>query len=219
MHKYATARGVKIVGDMPIYVGGNSADVWANAGLFELGPDRVPAKVSGVPPDAFSATGQLWGSPLYDWPAHEREGFAWWRRRVRMALTLSDEVRIDHFRGFAGYWSVAATEETAMVGEWRVGPGTRLFDALREEIGSVPILAEDLGVITPDVHELRNAIGAPGMVVLQFAWGGGPTNTHLPHNHYENCFAYPGTHDNGERRGGRAGGGKGRRGKGPAGRT
>jgi 4-alpha-glucanotransferase len=193
---YANARGVGLVGDMPIYVGGQSADVWAHRHLFELQADGKPALVSGVPPDAFSATGQLWGSPLYDWKAHKAEGFAWWRQRIARSMQLYDETRIDHFRAFAGYWAVAADAETAMVGTWKKGPGAELFEALEAALGEVPILAEDLGVITPDVVALREAIGAPGMVVLQFAWGGGPTNTHLPHNIYENCFVYPGTHDN-----------------------
>ncbi|PSC73026.1 4-alpha-glucanotransferase chloroplastic amyloplastic [Micractinium conductrix] len=193
---YANSKGVGLVGDMPIYVGGQSADVWANRDLFELQPDGTPALVSGVPPDAFSATGQLWGSPLYDWQAHAKEGFAWWRQRMARHMQLYDETRIDHFRAFAGYWAVAADAETAMVGTWKKGPGVELFQALEDDLGSVPILAEDLGVITSDVIALRKAIDAPGMVVLQFAWGGGSTNTHLPHNIYENCFVYPGTHDN-----------------------
>lgn len=194
---YANARGIKIIGDMPIYVGGQSADVWANRHLFELNEETcAPEDVSGVPPDAFSATGQLWGSPLYRWPAHEAEGYKWWANRLGRALQLYDETRIDHFRAFAGYWSVAADEETAMNGHWREGPGIGLFEALSAQLGEVPILAEDLGVITKDVVQLRERIGAPGMVVLQFAWGGGTNNVHLPHMHYQNSFCYPGTHDN-----------------------
>jgi len=193
---YANERGVSLVGDMPIYVGGQSADVWANRRLFELTPDGAPALVSGVPPDAFSSTGQLWGSPLYDWPAHAKERFAWWVQRFRRSLVLYDETRVDHFRAFAGYWAVEAWRETAMVGAWKRGPGAALFVALEAVFGHVPILAEDLGVITPDVTALRHAIGAPGMLVLQFAWGGGPTNTHLLHNATANSFVYPGTHDN-----------------------
>lgn len=194
---YANGKGIKIVGDMPIYVGGHSADVWSNQGLFELDPKTgVPALVSGVPPDAFSETGQLWGSPLYKWSAHKNERYAWWCQRMGRALKLYDETRIDHFRGFAGYWSVDGKAETAMGGHWVKGPGVELFDAMKAKLGSVPILAEDLGVITTDVVQLREAIGAPGMVVLQFAWGGGPANVHLPHQHYPNCFCYSGTHDN-----------------------
>lgn len=193
---YADSKSVKVVGDMPIYVGGQSADVWAHQELFELTPSGAPANVSGVPPDAFSETGQLWGSPLYDWPAHEREGYRWWAQRLGRSFQLYDETRIDHFRGFAGYWSVDAKAETAMGGAWKKGPGLGLFKSLSNQLGDVPIIAEDLGVITTDVNELRKAIGAPGMVVLQFAWGSGATNTHIPHNHYENSVCYPGTHDN-----------------------
>ncbi|CAG9466025.1 unnamed protein product [Pedinophyceae sp. YPF-701] len=196
LRAYANEHGVSIIGDIPIYVGGHSADVWASQHLFELSADAKPLLVSGVPPDAFSDTGQLWGSPLFDWAAHEKEDFQWWTRRMRRAMALHDEVRIDHFRGFTGYWAVEATEETAMVGVWKRGPGSKLFQALERHLGKVPILAEDLGVITPDVHELRKEIDAPGMVVLQFAWGSDARNTHLPHNHYEDSFAYPGTHDN-----------------------
>jgi 4-alpha-glucanotransferase len=193
---YANSLGISVGGDMPIYVGGQSADVWAYQHLFELTEDRKPALVSGVPPDAFSATGQLWGSPLYDWKAHAAEGYGWWIQRFQRSLSLYDETRVDHFRAFAGYWAVDADEETAMNGKWKRGPGVGLFDALEAALGEIPILAEDLGVITPDVVELREEILAPGMCVLQFAWGGGPSNTHLPHNVYENCFVYPGTHDN-----------------------
>lgn len=153
---YANSRGVGIVGDMPIYVGGMSADVWANPGLFELDAKTLaPRAVSGVPPDAFSATGQLWGSPLYRWPAHAKEGYAWWASRMARHMQLFDETRVDHFRAFAGYWSVDARATTAMGGEWRKGPGKALFDALEKKLGKVPILAEDLGVITTDVVDLR----------------------------------------------------------------
>lgn len=196
VRSYANQRGVKLIGDMPIYVGGQSADVWANRKLFELTETGAPAYVSGVPPDAFSSTGQLWGSPLYAWPAHAAEGFQWWVQRFKRSMVLYDETRVDHFRAFAGFWAVEATQETAMVGTWRRGPGAALFAALEAALGEVPILAEDLGVITADVIALRDAINAPGMLVLQFAWGGGPTNTHLLHNARENCFVYPGTHDN-----------------------
>lgn len=193
---YANENGIALVGDMPIYVGGHSADVWANRGLWELREDGTPAQVSGVPPDAFSKTGQLWGSPLYHWPSHEEEGYRWWAQRLGRALQLYDELRIDHFRGFAGYWAVDADQETAMVGTWRAGPGKSLFDSLKEQLGGFNIIAEDLGVITQDVVDLREAIEAPGMAVLQFAWGGSASNPHLSHNHYENCVVYPATHDN-----------------------
>lgn len=194
--EYANGKGIKIIGDMPIYVGGHSADVWANQNLFELSETGKPSIVSGVPPDAFSSTGQLWGTPLYAWEAHKKEEFSWWAQRLGRALELFDETRIDHFRGFAGYWAVDSSEETAINGVWKKGPGMSLFESLRKKIGDVPVIAEDLGVITPDVHELRKSIGAPGMVVLQFAFGSRPDNTHLTHMHYENSVVYPGTHDN-----------------------
>ncbi|KAJ9509665.1 hypothetical protein QJQ45_011343 [Haematococcus lacustris] len=196
LRAYANGKRIKIIGDMPIYVGGHSSDVWANQRLFELSATGFPENVSGVPPDAFSETGQLWGSPLYKWSEHRKEEYAWWSQRLGRALELYDETRIDHFRGFAGYWSVDAKAETAMGGCWKKGPGLELFTAMKAKLGKVPILAEDLGVITTDVVQLREAIGAPGMVVMQFAWGGGPSNVHMPHMHYDNCFVYPGTHDN-----------------------
>ena len=196
---YANSKGVSLVGDMPIYVGGQSADVWANQGLFLLGGDCKPSAVAGVPPDAFSADGQLWGNPLYDWPAHEAEGYKWWAGRLGRALELHDEVRIDHFRAFAAYWSVPAGAETAKSGSWMVGPGVKFFEGIKKTLGGAPIVAEDLGVITADVVDLREAIEAPGMVVLQFAgWGSDSMgrSPHAVHNHYENSFCYPGTHDN-----------------------
>lgn len=152
--------------------------------------------MSGVPPDAFSKTGQLWGNPLYDWQAMKEDGYSWWVQRLTRAFQLYDETRIDHFRGFAGYWSVDSGQETAMIGKWLAGPGEDLFKALEGALGETKIMAEDLGVITEDVVDLREAIGAPGMLVLQFGFDGNPKNPHLPHNHYENCFIYPGTHDN-----------------------
>lgn len=194
--EYANSKGVLVVGDMPIYVGGHSADVWANQGLFELSDTGAPGRVSGVPPDAFSDDGQLWGSPLYKWDAHRSERYKWWTARLARALELYDETRIDHFRAFAGYWAVDATAKTAVDGAWLKGPGKELFDAVEKGLGRLPLLAEDLGVITDDVTALRLAIGAPGMVVLQFAWGGGPGNVHLPHMHTESSFVYTGTHDN-----------------------
>lgn len=205
----ASSLGVSIVGDAPIYVGAHSADVWASPQLFELDPDSYePARVSGVPPDAFSETGQLWGSPLYRWTEHERTGYAWWRDRLARCAALYDETRIDHFRAFAGYWAVDAAAETAMGGEWLKGPGAgpllaRARGSASEdaEDASSPrpalsILAEDLGVITPDVVALRRSLGAPGMSVLQFAFGGGADNIYLPHNIREDSFVYSGTHDN-----------------------
>jgi len=194
--KYASEKGVKILGDMPIYVGGHSADVWANRQLFTLNEEGLSALVSGVPPDAFSEDGQLWGSPLYDWEAHAAEDFGWWTRRMQRAQRLYHETRIDHFRGLAGYWAVDAASDTAKSGSWKVGPGIALFDALKKNLGYITIIAEDLGVITPDVVELREAIQAPGMLVLQFAFDGDGLNLHRPHNHYANSIVYPGTHDN-----------------------
>lgn len=197
LHSYATANGIKIVGDMPIYVGGHSADVWANRSQFMLDPETgVPTFVSGVPPDAFSATGQLWGSPLYNWVEMEKDGYKWWAQRMRRAFDLYDEFRIDHFRGLAGYWSIPAEATTAMEGIWLMGPRLGFFDAIKKAVGKIDIIAEDLGVITTDVVNLRKQIEAPGMAVLQFAFGGGSTNPHLPHNHEVNQVVYPGTHDN-----------------------
>jgi len=197
LKKYANDRGISLVGDMPIYVGGHSADVWANQNLFMLNADdKKPSAVAGVPPDAFSEDGQLWGNPLFDWNEHARTGYAWWAQRLKRTLELHDEVRIDHFRAFAAYWQVEAGAATAKNGRWMVGPGKDLFDKLMPTLGDAKIVAEDLGVITADVVELREACGMPGMVVLQFAWGGDGRNPHLLHNHYENSFCYPGTHDN-----------------------
>lgn len=197
LHKYANGKGIRIVGDMPIYVGGHSADVWANRSQFELDKTTgVPLLVSGVPPDAFSATGQLWGSPLYDWKAMAKDGYSWWIMRMQRAFDLYDEFRIDHFRGLAGYWAISADSKTAMVGTWKMGPREELFDAVKRAVGKIDIIAEDLGVITGDVVQLRKAIGAPGMAVLQFAFGGGASNPYLLHNHEVDQAVYPGTHDN-----------------------
>ena len=198
---YARERGVAIIGDLPIYCASHSADVWVNPGLFELDERLEPAVVAGVPPDYFSATGQLWGNPLYRWSAHAEEHYAWWIARMRSALRHADVVRIDHFRGFAGYWEVPATAATAIDGQWRPGPGIALFDAMRAALGELPIIAEDLGTITDDVIALRDDLGLPGMAVLQFAFGGGPDNAYLPHNLQRNCVIYTGTHDNDTSRG------------------
>ncbi|KAE9608740.1 hypothetical protein Lal_00020610 [Lupinus albus] len=196
VRNYAQSRGVSIMGDMPIYVGYHSADVWANKNQFLLNRKGFPLLVSGVPPDAFSDTGQLWGSPLYDWNAMEKEGYSWWIRRLRRAQDLYDEFRIDHFRGFAGFWAVPYEAKVAMVGKWKVGPGLSFFDAIFRAIGRINIIAEDLGVITEDVVQLRKSIGAPGMAVLQFGFGGDAGNPHLPHNQECNQVVYTGTHDN-----------------------
>ncbi len=196
LRAYANARGVRIVGDAPIFVGRHSADVWAHQSLFELGGDGRPTVVAGVPPDYFSATGQRWGNPLYRWDAHAAEGFGWWQRRLRALLAQVDVVRIDHFRGFAGYWAIPADEPTAMHGHWRPGPGAALFEALQCALGPLPVIAEDLGLITPDVPALRRQFGLPGMRVLQFAFGGDAANPFLPHHHTPDSVVYPGTHDN-----------------------
>ncbi|KAL9245702.1 hypothetical protein vseg_019322 [Gypsophila vaccaria] len=196
VQNYARLKGIKIMGDMPIYVGYHSADVWANRKLFLLNKKGFPLLVSGVPPDAFSETGQLWNSPLYDWKAMENDKFSWWVRRIRRAVDLYDDFRIDHFRGLAGFWAVPSEAKIATLGQWKAGPGKSLFDAIFEAVGKIDIIAEDLGVITEDVVQLRKSIGAPGMAVLQFGFGSDADNPHLPHNHEENQVVYTGTHDN-----------------------
>jgi 4-alpha-glucanotransferase len=193
---YANEKGIKIIGDVPIFVAHNSADVWANPILFKLNEDGSPRLVAGVPPDYFSKTGQLWGNPIYHWRNLQATGFHWWVERMRATLRTVDIVRIDHFRGFAACWEVPAEHKTAEHGEWVPAPGRELFRALRAELGDPPIIAEDLGTITPDVHELRDELGLPGMRVLQFAFGGTSDNTHLPHNYIHNTVVYTGTHDN-----------------------
>jgi 4-alpha-glucanotransferase len=197
LKKYANERGVRVVGDMPIFVAHNSADVWSRPELFKLKEDGSPSVVAGVPPDAFSTTGQLWGNPIYDWERMRADGFAWWVARVRETLKIVDVVRLDHFRGFAAYWEVPAEHETAEHGRWVEAPGREVFGAMKRAVGEdLPIVAEDLGTITPDVHQLRDEFGFPGMRVLQFAFGGDPHDTHLPHEYVHNTVAYTGTHDN-----------------------
>ncbi len=195
---YANERRIRIIGDIPIFVAYDSADVWANPELFYLDEQGQLIVVAGVPPDYFSQTGQLWGNPLYRWQALAETGYAWWIERFRASLTLVDVVRVDHFRGFAAYWEVPAEEDTAINGRWVRGPGADLFKAVEEALGELPILAEDLGVITPDVIALRDRFGFPGMNVLQFAWGESKAseNRFLPHNHEHNSVVYTGTHDN-----------------------
>ncbi|XP_002978989.2 4-alpha-glucanotransferase DPE1, chloroplastic/amyloplastic [Selaginella moellendorffii] len=198
LHTYANERGIKIIGDMPIYVGGHSADVWVHRTQFMMDEKTCePVLVSGVPPDCFSETGQLWGSPLYNWKAMAKDGYKWWASRMRRAFELYDEFRIDHFRGLAGYWAVPADAETAIDGRWKMGPRVEFFNAIKKAVGKkIDIIAEDLGIITTDVVELRKAIEAPGMVVLHFAFGNNPTNPHILHNHEVDQVVYPGTHDN-----------------------
>jgi 4-alpha-glucanotransferase len=193
---YANERNVRIIGDIPIFVAYDSADVWANRQLFSLDEARNTTVVAGVPPDYFSATGQLWGNPLYRWDILAQSGYRWWLDRFRAALTLVDFVRLDHFRGFAAYWEVPASEETAINGRWMPGPGADLFEAVGAALGRLPIIAEDLGLITPDVEELRDRFGFPGMKVLQFAFGDDADNAYLPHNYGRRCVVYTGTHDN-----------------------
>ncbi len=195
LKKYANQRGIRILGDIPIFVAMDSADTWAHPDLFCLDTDLKPTVVAGVPPDYFSATGQLWGNPLYRWERHRRDGYQWWLKRIEQALELYDMVRIDHFRGFAAYWEIPAGSETAQPGKWVPGPGEHFFHTLEQKLGHLPVVAEDLGEITPDVYELRDKFNLPGMLVLQFAFSG-PDNKFLPHNHSENFVVYTGTHDN-----------------------
>jgi 4-alpha-glucanotransferase len=190
LRAYAAKRGVRVFGDMPIYVAMDGADHRAHPGLFQDGA------VSGVPPDAFSRTGQLWGNPLYDWRRHRGEGYRWWIERFRRTFELVDMTRIDHFRGFVAYWAVPEGRKTAEHGTWRRGPGRRLFDALEAELGRLPLVAEDLGVITEPVERLRKELGLPGMVVLQFSLGGDRRNPHRLENHPAQAVVYTGTHDN-----------------------
>jgi 4-alpha-glucanotransferase len=192
----AAAVGISIVGDLPIFVAQDSADVWCRRDLFTLGPDGRPTVVAGVPPDYFSETGQLWGNPLYRWDVHEAEGFAWWIARLRQAFSLVDVLRIDHFRGFAACWEIPAGQPTAERGRWVSGPGRRLFDAAAAALGPRPIIAEDLGVITPDVDALRDELGFPGMRILQFAFADDEAEAERPERYPTNSVVYTGTHDN-----------------------
>lgn len=193
---YAHQNGIRIIGDLPIYISPDSADLWQYPALFQLKEDGALARVAGCPPDYFSPDGQFWGNPLYNWAAHSQEDYAWWKRRLRHTLRLYDRIRIDHFRGFAGYWSIPAQEDTARGGHWEKGPGMQLFHSLKQALGELPIIAEDLGDITPDVKELLKESGFPGMKVLQFAFASDESNEYLPHNHIKECVVYPGTHDN-----------------------
>jgi 4-alpha-glucanotransferase len=196
----AYARKIKIMGDVPIYVAGDSADVWANRSLFQLDENGEPRFVAGVPPDYFSETGQRWGNPLYDWDKMRSQNFRWWVARIRANLRFADMLRLDHFRGFAAYWEIPAAERTAMNGRWVPGPGRALFDAIRTAVGDVPLVAEDLGFITAEVHELRRAIDIPGMKILQFGFSH-VDSPHLPHRYEPETVVYTGTHDNDTARG------------------
>ena len=193
---YAHQKGLLIVGDIPIFVASDSSDVWSHPDLFFLDADLKPTVVAGVPPDYFPPTGQLWGNPLYRWDVHKFTGYKWWLERLRSILKLVDILRIDHFRGFAGYWEIPAGNPTAEIGRWVPGPGADFFTAVRANLGAdLPIIAEDLGVITPDVTALRDQFALPGMKVLQFGFSG-PDNPFLPHSYPHNCVVYTGTHDN-----------------------
>lgn len=193
---YAGGKGIRIMGDLPIYVSADSADAWAGRQMFDMDGEGRPTRVSGCPPDYFSADGQLWGNPLYNWPWHRETGYAWWAERLRCALRLYDLVRIDHFRGFDTYWAIPAQSPTARVGRWEQGPGMELFRALQDQLGELPIVAEDLGELFESVRQLLRQSGFPGMKVLQFAFAPGQDSEYLPHNHEKNFVVYPGTHDN-----------------------
>jgi len=191
------AKDIRLIGDLPIFVAHDSADVWAHPDLYDLDEHGKPLFMAGVPPDYFSETGQLWGNPVYRWEEHAKDGYAWWLSRLRALLKRVDIIRIDHFRGFAAYWAVPAGSETAATGQWVPAPGRDFFTAIRKELGLVPLIAEDLGVITPDVEELRDEFNLPGMRVIQFGFDADPASAkHLPHQYVPNCIAYTGTHDN-----------------------
>ncbi|WP_269473070.1 4-alpha-glucanotransferase [Leptotrichia trevisanii] len=194
--KYANDNGIKVIGDIPIFVAVDSSDAWANPEIFLFDPELKPVKVAGVPPDYFSATGQLWGNPLYDWNKLKELNYKWWVDRVRANLSTCDIIRIDHFRGFDEYWAVPFGDDTAVNGQWVKGPGIDLFNKIKEELGSLPIIAEDLGFMTQGVIDLRESTGFPGMKILGFAFDSNEENEYLPHTYTKNCVVYTGTHDN-----------------------
>jgi len=193
---YAHQNNIRIIGDIPLYVALDSVDAWANTGLFQFDAEKNPVAVGGVPPDYFSATGQLWGNPLYRWDMLKKDHYRWWIDRIKSNLVLYDVIRIDHFRGFAAYWAVPYGEKTAVNGKWIPCPGKELFEEIRKAFGEIPIIAEDLGVITDDVEDLRDSFGLPGMKILQFAFDSSETNDYIPYNFTKNCVVYTGTHDN-----------------------
>ncbi|WP_026652874.1 4-alpha-glucanotransferase [Butyrivibrio proteoclasticus] len=201
LKEYANKRGIDIIGDIPIYVAFDSADTWANPELFQLDKNNVPIDVAGCPPDAFSATGQLWGNPLYRWDYHKKTGYKWWMKRIAHCYRLYDVVRIDHFRGFDEYYAIPYGNPTAEIGEWRKGPGIELFDTMKKELGEKRVIAEDLGFLTPSVIKLVQRTGYPGMKILQFAFDSREESDYLPHNYTKNCIVYTGTHDNATTRG------------------
>ncbi|MCB8982980.1 MAG: 4-alpha-glucanotransferase [Ardenticatenaceae bacterium] len=196
LKQYANERGIKVIGDIPIFVAFDSADVWANPDLFFLKEDGSPEFIAGVPPDYFSETGQRWGNPLYRWEKMKASGYAWWVKRLEMTFLQADIVRIDHFRGFEAYWEIPAAEPTAVIGQWVKGPAADFFRAMKDQLGVLPIIAEDLGVITPEVVALRDEFDFPGMKILQFGFGGERNSSFLPHTFDQNCVVYTGTHDN-----------------------
>ncbi|QEK11512.1 4-alpha-glucanotransferase [Crassaminicella thermophila] len=196
LKKYANEKGIRIIGDIPIYVATDSADTWANSEIFLLDEEKKPIKVAGCPPDAFSKTGQLWGNPIYRWDLLEERGFDWWINRIKESYKLYDVLRIDHFRGFESFWEIPYGEETAVNGRWVKGPGMKLFKAIKEALGDIDIIAEDLGFLTQDVIDFREETGYPGMKVLQFAFDTREESDYLPHNYDKNCVVYTGTHDN-----------------------
>lgn len=193
---YANKNHIEVIGDIPIYVAEDSSDVWANPELFLLDEENKPISVSGCPPDAFSSTGQLWGNPIYNWDLMEEQSYVWWTKRIRASYELFDVVRIDHFRGFESYWSIPAGSKTAEKGEWIKGPEMKLFNAIKEQLGDLKIIAEDLGFLTPEVVNFKNATGYPGMKILEFAFDSKEDSDYLPHNYEKNCIVYTGTHDN-----------------------
>jgi 4-alpha-glucanotransferase len=201
LKQYAHGKGVRLVGDLPFFVSPDSSDVWAHPELFLLDKDCNPLFIAGVPPDYFSADGQLWGNPVYDWDALRRTGFRFWIDRVRALLAHVDVIRLDHFRAFAAAWYVPADAASARTGQWMPGPGAAFFNAIQNDLGTLPFIAEDLGMITPDVSFLRDEFHIPGTRVLQFAFDGNPQNPHLPENYSTNTVAYTGTHDNNTTRG------------------
>ncbi len=196
LKQYANEKNIKIIGDVPIFVAYDSADTWANPKNYYIDEKGFPTVVAGVPPDYFSETGQLWGNPLYRWEEHEKTGYKWWIDRIRCTLNMVDILRIDHFRGFESYWAVPFGDRDATKGEWRKGPAEKLFKAVEKELGNLPIIAEDLGIITDDVRELRKKLGFPGMRILHFAFNDDSKNDYLPHNYEPNTVVYTGTHDN-----------------------
>lgn len=196
LKQYANEKGIRVIGDIPIFVDHNSADVWSNPSFFAVDKQGNRKLVAGVPPDYFSETGQLWGNPLYNWKALKKDGFKWWIERFRQMFELYDAIRVDHFRGFDEYWEVEASEKTAIKGKWVKAPGKELFETIKKELGELPIIAEDLGLMTPTVEELRDHFNFPGMKIIQFAFDSDSSNSFLPHNYPQNCVTYTGTHDN-----------------------